>query len=190
MTEREKLLSGLEYNSRDEELIAMYHRARALTKSLGTLDSHQADEKNRLLGELFGAWGEASWIETPFWCDYGQHVRIGKNCFINVNAVFLDCNTITIGDNTLIGPNVQIYTPSHPLKAGKRFTGDPAFPFRTSAQPVSIGSNVWIGGNVVILPGVTIGDGTTIGAGSIVTGDIPANVLALGQPCRVIRTLE
>ena len=77
MTERE-LLSGLEYNSRDEELIAMYHRARALTKSLGALDSHQADEKNRLLGELFGAWGEASWIETPFWCDYGQHVCIGK----------------------------------------------------------------------------------------------------------------
>ena len=104
--------------------------------------------------------------------------------------MFLDCNTITIGDNTLIGPNVQIYTPSHPLKAGERFTGDPAFPFRTSAQPVSIGSNVWIGGNVVILPGVTIGDGTTIGAGSIVTGDIPANVLALGQPCRVIRALE
>ncbi|SUI44125.1 Putative acetyltransferase SA2342 [Serratia marcescens] len=104
MTEREKLLSGLEYNSRDEELIALYHRARALTKSLEALDSHQADEKNRLLGELFGSWGEASWIETPFWCDYGQHVRIGKNCFINVNAVFLDCNTITIGDNTLIGP--------------------------------------------------------------------------------------
>ena len=103
MTEREKLLSGLEYNSRDGELIGMYHRARALIKSLGALDSHQADEKNRLLGELFGAWGEASWIETPFWCDYGQHVRIGKNCFINVNAVFLDCNTITIGDNTLIG---------------------------------------------------------------------------------------
>jgi len=152
MTEREKLLSGLEYNSRDEELIALYHRARALTKSLGALDSHQADEKNRLLGELFGAWGKASWIETPFWCDYGQHVRIGKNCFINVNAVFLDCNTITIGDNTLIGPNVQIYTPSHPLTAAERFTGDPDFPFRTSAQPVSIGSNVWIGGNVVILP--------------------------------------
>ena len=166
MTEREKLLSGLEYNSRDEELIALYHRARALIKSLGALDSHQADEKNRLLGELFGAWGEASWIETPFWCDYGQHVRIGKNCFINVNAVFLDCNTITIGDNTLIGPNVQIYTPSHPLKAAERFTGEPDFPFRTSAQPVSIGNNVWIGGNVVILPGVTIGDGTTIGAGS------------------------
>ena len=97
---------------------------------------------------------------------------------------------LRIGDNTLIGPNVQIYTPSHPLKAAERFTGDPDFPFRTSAQPVSIGNNVWIGGNVVILPGVTIGDGTTIGAGSIVTGDIPANVLALGQPCRVIRTLE
>lgn len=190
MTEREKLLRGEVYNSRDEELIAMYHRARGLTKQLAALDSSQAEEKKNLLCELFAAWGDESWIELPFWCDYGQHISIGKNCFINVNAVFLDCNTITIGDNTLIGPNVQIYTPSHPLKASERFSGNPDFPFKTSAKPVVIGSNVWIGGNVVILPGVTIGDDTTIGAGSVVTGDIPANVLALGQPCRVIRELE
>lgn len=190
MSEREKLLRGEVYNSRDDELIAMYHRARSLTKQLAALDSLQSEEKQHLLRELFAAWGDDSWIELPFWCDYGQHISIGRNCFINVNAVFLDCNTITIGDNTLIGPNAQIYTPSHPLKASERFTGNADFPFHTSAKPVVIGSNVWIGGNVVILPGVTIGDGTTIGAGSVVTEDIPANVLALGQPCRVIRQLE
>ncbi|MFA1238776.1 sugar O-acetyltransferase [Serratia odorifera] len=190
MTEREKLLRGEIYNSRDAELIGLYHRARALSKQLGALDSQKMDEKNRLLSQLFAHWGQQSWIETPFWCDYGQHISIGNNCFINVNAVFLDCNTITIGDNTLIGPNLQVYTPSHPLKASERLTGDADFPFQTSARPVTIGSNVWIGGNVLILPGVTIGDGSTIGAGSIVTGDIPTNVLAMGQPCKVIRVLE
>ncbi len=190
MTEHEKLLRGENYNSRDPELLGMYHRARKLTRELSTLDSQDFAEKNRLLRELFGAWGDESWIEQPFWCDYGSHVNVGRNTFINVNAVFLDCNTITIGDNVLIGPNAQFYTPNHPIRAGERMTGDPARPFLTHAKPIVVGNNVWIGGNVVILSGVTIGDNTTIAAGSIVTHDIPANVLAMGQPARVIRSLD
>lgn len=188
-SELQKLLSGEAYNTRDPELLAMYHHARSVTKQLSTLDSPDFEQKNQLLRSLFNAYGEESWIEQPFWCDYGKHVSIGRNTFINVNAVFLDCNTITIGDNALIGPNVQFYTPVHPLSAKERLTGDPDYPFLTSARPIVVGNNTWIGGNVLILPGVTIGDNTTIAAGSIVTHDIPANVLAMGQPCKVVREL-
>lgn len=190
MTEHEKLLRGEHYNSRDPALLAMYHRARALTRRLSAVDSQDFSGKNQLLRELFAAWGDESWIEQPFWCDYGSHVSVGRNTFINVNAVFLDCNTITIGDNVLIGPNAQFYTPNHPLSARERLTGDPDHPFLINANPIVVGNNVWIGGNVVILSGVTIGDNTTIAAGSIVTHDIPANVLALGQPARVVRSLD
>lgn len=190
MTEHEKLLAGLHYNTRDPELLGMYHNARAVTKQLAQLDSHDFETKLTLLREMLGGFGDESWIELPFWCDYGKHVTIGRNCFINTNVVFLDCNTVTIGDNTLVGPNVQFYTPVHPLSAKERLTGDPDYPFLNSAKPIVVGSNVWIGGNVVILPGVTIGDNTTIGAGSIVSKDIPAGVLAMGQPCKVVRELE
>lgn len=190
MTEHEKLLRGETYNTRDPELIATYHQARALIKQLSALEFTQLEQKQYLLNSLFATFGDESWIELPFWCDYGKHITVGKNCFINVNAVFLDCNTIMIGDNVLIGPNAQFYTPVHPLNAKERLTGNPDYPFLTSAQPIVIGSNCWIGGNVVILPGVTIGDNTTIAAGSIVTHDIPSRVLAMGQPCRVIKTLN
>lgn len=190
MTEREKLLRGENYNSRDPELLVMYHRARKLIRQLGAVESEDFEQKNRLLRELFADWGEESWIEQPFWCDYGQHVSVGRNTFINVNAVFLDCNTITIGDNVLIGPNAQFYTPNHPLNARERLTGDPAHPFLINAKPIVVGNNVWIGGNVVVLSGVTIGDNVTVAAGSVVTRDIPANSLAMGQPARVIRSLE
>jgi maltose O-acetyltransferase len=190
MTEHEKLLAGLQYNTRDPELLGMYHNARAITKKLTQLDSHDFDTKLSLLREMLGGFGDESWIELPFWCDYGKHVTIGRNCFINTNVVFLDCNTVTIGDNTLVGPNVQFYTPVHPLSAKERLTGNPDYPFLTSAKPIVVGSNVWIGGNAIILPGVTIGDNTTIAAGSIVSKDIPAGVLAMGQPCKVVRELE
>lgn len=190
MTEKEKMLNGDFYNSRDPELIRMYHRARGLLQRLNHLDSEKTEERRELLSALLGHLGENVWIESPFYCDYGSHISIGRNTFVNVNCMFIDNNKITIGENGLIAPYVQIYTAGHPLKATDRIRhSDGSASYLTSAKPVTIGDNVWIGGNTVIFPGVTIGDNVTIGAGSVVTGDIPADVLAFGNPCRVQRKL-
>ncbi len=190
MTEKEKMLNGDFYNSRDPELIGMYHKARKLLKAYNNLDSELAAERERILGELFGFKGNGVWIEAPFFCDYGENISIGNNTFVNTNCMFLDNNRITIGENGLIAPYVQIYTAGHPLKASERIikNGNESH-YLTSAKPVEIGNNAWIGGNSVIFPGVVIGDNVTIGAGSIVTKDIPDNVLAVGNPCKVVRTL-
>lgn len=186
MTEKDKMRNGDYYDSRDAELLEMYHQARKLLKEYNTLDSEFIQERERILKKLFGFKGSGVWIEPPFFCDYGENISIGKNTFINTNCVFLDNNKITIGENGLIAPHVQIYTASHPVKASERILKENnTVRYRTSAQPVKIGDNVWIGGNAVILPGVTIGDHVTIGAGSIVTKDIPDNVLAVGNPCVV-----
>lgn len=129
---------------------------------------------------------------SPIYVDYGENIHIGNNCEINLNCTFLDCNTITIGDNALIGPNVQIFTVFHPLKASERFgtSSGTDFPFcKSQTAPVRIGNNVWIGGGSILLPNVVIGDNTVIGAGSVVTKSIPANSLAVGNPCRVIRQI-
>lgn len=190
MTEKDKMLNGGYYNSRDPELIGMYHRARGLLQRLNSLDSERTEERRELLSLLLGYLGEGVWIESPFYCDYGNHISIGRNTFVNVNCMFVDNNTITIGENGLIAPYVQIYTAEHPLKAADRIRQvDGSVSYLTSAKPVTIGDNVWIGGNSVIFPGVTIGDNVTIGAGSVVTGDIPSDVLAFGNPCRVQRKL-
>ena len=184
------MLRGDYYNSRDPELLAMYHRARKLLQLYNKLDSEVVHERARLLSELLGVKGQGVWIETPFFCDYGTNISIGQNTFVNTNCIFLDNNTISIGRNGLIAPYVQIYTASHPLKALERIiekNGESRY--LTSARPVKIGDNVWIGGNTVIFPGVTIGDNVTIGAGSVVTKDIPDNVLALGNPCVVKKGL-
>ena len=190
MTEKEKMLAGDYYNSRDPELISIYHKARKLLQAYNNLDSTLIEERERILGELFGNKGDKVWIETPFFCDYGENISIGNNTFVNTNCMFLDNNKITIGKNGLIAPYVQIYTASHPLKASERIieNGDESR-YLTSAKPVKIGDNVWIGGNSVIFPGVVIGDNVTIGAGSVVTKNIPDNVLALGNPCKVIKVL-
>jgi len=138
-----------------------------------------------------GSKGKSVWIEAPFFCDYGEFVSIGENTFVNANCFFLDNNYIQIGKNGLIGSYVQIYTASHPLKASDRIiqTAEGNTRYLTNSKPVSIGNQVWIGGNTVILPGVTIGDNVTIGAGSVVTKDIPSNVLAYGNPCKVVKDL-
>lgn len=190
MTEKEKMLRGEPYDSRDPELIALYHRARKLLKAFNALDSDEMAERDRLLTELLAGKGQGVWIEAPFFCDYGAHISIGRNTFVNVNCMLLDDNFITIGENGLLAPYVQIYTALHPLKASERIiqTGD-GMRYRTSSKPVHIGDNVWIGGNTVILPGVRIGHNVTIGAGSVVTKDIPDNVLAYGNPCRVVQHL-
>ena len=190
MTEKEKMLNGDYYDSRDAELIKIYHKARKLLKQYNNLDSELTQERGEILTELLGFSGSGVWIETPFFCDYGENISIGENTFVNTNCMFLDNNKITIGKNGLIGPYVQIYTASHPLKASERIIGEGIKSrYLTSAKPVTIGDNVWIGGNSVISPGVTIGNNVTIGAGSIVTKNIPDNVLAFGNPCEIKREI-
>jgi maltose O-acetyltransferase len=188
------MLSGEPYNSRDPELLALSHRARQQLARLASIPSTDATGRYAVLQDLFAHVGEGVWIEPPFFCDYGRHVSIGAGTFVNVNCVFLDSAEIRIGSNVLIGPGVQLLTATHPLRAEERIvppeqrTPEQA-PYRTQARPIVIGDNVWIGAATLVFPGVTIGKGTSIGAGSLVTTDIPANCLALGQPCRVQRRL-
>jgi len=194
MSERERMLRGEPYNTRDPMLLEAAHRARALLASYAATPSTDAAQRRNILAQLLGGVGEGVWIETPFFCDYGENVYVGARSFVNVNCVFLDSAEIHIGENALIGPGVQLLTATHPLRADERIVppddlGDGESPSRTFAAPIRIGDNVWLGAGTIVLPGVTIGDNVTIGAGSLVTSDIPANVLAFGQPCRVQRAL-
>lgn len=189
-TEKEKMLAGESYDSSDPQLMARWHKAKALMRDLRLADTTNREETDRILDDLIGSRGKNVWISTLFSVDYGENIHIGDNCEINMNCTFLDCNRITIGNNSGIGPNVQIYAVTHPIDPHERLTGntDGGLSFwRISSAPVTIGNNVWIGGGAIILAGVTIGDNTTIGAGSVVTKSIPANCLAVGNPCRVIR---
>jgi maltose O-acetyltransferase len=192
MTEREKMLAGEPYQSRDPELLALYHRTKALLKMLASTASTDAAGKEEICRSMFGALGSRVWIESPFACDYGVNIHIGNDCFVNYNCVFLDNSRITIGDNVLIGPAVQLYTATHPLLAEERIVRDEnetQTRYVTRALPISIGDCAWIGGGALIMPGVTIGSGATIGAGSVVTRDIPDRCFAAGNPCRVVRAL-
>jgi maltose O-acetyltransferase len=191
MTEKEKMLNGNYYDSRDSELLRMYHNAKKLLKTYNNLDTKLFEEREQILTDLFEFKGKGVWVEAPFFCDYGENISIGENTFVNINCMFLDNNKITIGRNGLIAPYVQIYTAIHPLKASERIIMEKdKSRYLTSTKPVKIGDNVWIGGNSVIFPGVTIGNNVTIGAGSVVTKDIPNNVLAFGNPCIVKKKLE
>lgn len=192
-TEKEKMLDGELYDPGDKELITRWHLAKKLMKEYNKTDTTNKDMLDGYLTRLLGYKGDNVWITAPFYVDYGENIYIGNNCEINMNCVFLDCNKITIGDNCGIGPNVQIYAVTHPVDPNERLNQgeeDGSFPFwRSYTAPVTIGNNVWIGGGTIILPGVTIGDNTTIGAGSLVTKSIPANCLAIGSPCQVVRHL-
>lgn len=186
----QKMLDGEAYDSRDPELLELYHRARKLILDYNTCNSRDLERRSELLSQLLGKLEKGVWIETPFFCDYGVNIEIGENTFVNTNCMFLDDNKITIGKNGLIAPYVQIYTATHPLKASDRIYQDgDSTRYHTSTKPVNIGDNVWIGGNSVIFPGVTIGNNVTIGVGSVVTKDIPDDVLAFGNPCQVVRRL-
>lgn len=191
MTEREKMLAGELYDCGDEELLTQWHKAKDLMRDYNRTDSRDAQTKDGILMQLLGGRGKNLWITAPFFVDYGNNIYFGNNCEVNMNCTFLDDNKIVIGDNALIAPNVQMYTAFHPTDASERFgepKADGSFEFcKTRTAPIVIGNNVWIGGGVIIMPGVTIGDNVVIGAGSVVTKDIPDNVVAYGNPCRVMR---
>lgn len=187
MTEKEKMLAGLQYDCGDKELLTQWHKAKNLTRDYNNCNSLDNKLKMSILDELLGGYGKNLWINAPFYVDYGNNIYFGNNCEVNMNCTFLDDNKIVIGDNALIAPNVQIYTAFHPKKAIERFgqpKNDGSFEFCvTQTAPVTIGNNVWIGGGAIILPGVTIGDNVVIGAGSVVTKNIPSNKIAYGNPC-------
>jgi maltose O-acetyltransferase len=183
VSEKEKMLAGELYRSTDPELQAALAEAQRHLHQLNATSNEEPERRRAVLQILLGGIGEGTQLKSPFSCDYGRHIRLGRNGFINYGCVFLDCNLITIGDDAQIGPGVHIYTALHPLDSDIRRSGLEA------AKPVAIGDNVWLGGSCVICPGVTIGDNTVIGAGSVVVRDIPANKLAVGNPCRVVRDL-
>lgn len=184
MTEKEKCAQGLLYDANyDAELLAERLRAKELLYDYNRLRPSQQTERRALLERLLGKMGQQTVIEQPFFCDYGYNIEVGANFFANFNFVVLDEAKVRIGDNVFIAPNVGIYTAGHPLDVAQRNQG------LEYARPVTIGNNVWIGAGVSILPGVTIGDGVVIGAGSVVTKDIPAGMLAVGNPCRVVREI-
>jgi len=177
------MLAGELYDPTDPPLVEARTRAQQLCRQYNTIDPALVSERRGLLTVLFSSFGDRSEIVAPFHCDYGCHIRIGDGVFLNFGVVILDCAWITIGNRVLIGPAVQIYGATHPLDASIRATG------KELASPVTIGDDTWIGGAAILCPGVTIGFGTTIGAGSVVTRDIPSNVFAAGNPCKVIRQI-
>ena len=192
-TERERMLRGEIYDTRDPELLALAHRARALVASFAAAPSTDFAGRQSILAELLGSVGEEVWIEPPFFVDYGAHVHIGDRTFVNVNCVFLDSAEIRIGADTLLAPAVQLLTATHPIRAEERVPSVERrvgrSPYTTFARPITIGDRAWIGAGTIVMPGVTIGDDVVIGAGSLVTTDIPSGALAFGHPCRVQRTL-
>ncbi|MDF1558880.1 MAG: sugar O-acetyltransferase [Bacteroidales bacterium] len=183
-SEKEKMLAGELYDATDRELSVERLRTRLLLKELNQTGEDEREERKRILKELLPAAGSNLWLQPPFYCDYGYNIKTGDNVFFNFNCVVLDVTQVTIGSRTLFGPNVQIYSATHTMDHRERAAG------LEYAKPVTIGDDVWIGGSAVICPGVTIGDRSVIGAGSVVTRDVPSDVFAAGNPCRVIRDLK
>ena len=181
--ERSKMLAGELYDPSDPELVAAHRRARELCSALNATNAGDVEERRRIASELFGAGGESVRIESPFFCDYGENIVLGESVFFNYNCVVLDVCEVRIGEFTLFGPAVQIYTPLHPMDARRRREAE-------YGKPVQIGADVWVGGGSILCPGVRVGDRSVIGAGSVVTRDIPSGVFAAGNPCRVIRPIE
>ena len=181
--EKDKMLAGELYDPLDPQLDSERRQARELLKRLNDSSEGEKVERSRVLNELFGTTTDA-WIQPPFYCDYGTNITLGRKVFFNFNCVVLDVAPVTIGDHVLFGPAVQIYTAMHPLSASERRSG------LESGKPVVIGDDVWVGGGAIVCPGVSIGARSVIGAGSVVTRDIPQDVFAAGNPCRVLRSLR
>jgi maltose O-acetyltransferase len=181
LNEKEKMLAGELYRSTDHDLQAAMATAQQQLRRLNAIPNEDAEQRFSALEALLGHVGNGTQIKSPFACDYGAHISIGRNGFVNYGCVFLDCNLIAIGDDAQIGPGVHIYAAFHPVDPALRRSG------LETAKPVVIGHNVWLGGSCVICPGVTIGDNTVIGAGSVVLRDVPPGCVAVGNPCRIVR---
>lgn len=183
MTELEKMIAGLEYCSADKYLEDLRSKSKDLCLEYNLLKSNQETEKVNIIKKLFGKTGNNFGVTSPFYCDYGFNIEVGDNFFVNYNCVILDCAKVKFGDNVFIAPNCSFYTAGHPLDIERRNK------YIEYAYPITIGNNVWIGGNVTVVGGVKIGNGVVIGAGSVVTKDIPDNVIAFGNPCKVFREI-
>ena len=193
MNELEKCMAGEYYDCHDPIFLGFKGHARKLLKEYNALAYEQKEEKYNILKQLFGGIGANVTVGSPFICDYGRNIYIGDHVSVNMNCTFVDCNKITIGSNVLIASNVQLYTATHPVEFAERYIPDldsQSEKFQTYALPIKIGNGCWLGGGVIVCPGVRIGDGAIIGAGSVVTRDIPANSVAVGNPARVTRTLS
>lgn len=182
--QRDRMLSGARYRPDDPELLADRRACQRLVAAFNHTAPDDDDRRRALLRELLGSFGDNSVILPRFCCDYGKHIHIGANCFVNYDAILLDCAPITLGDHVSIGPRAQLVTALHPVDdiKARRDAWE-------SAAPITIGDNVWLAAGVIVCPGVSIGADTVVGAGSVVTRDIPARVFAAGNPCRVVRRL-
>lgn len=183
MTEWERIESGLVYNDFDADLFDRRVRAKKLFRAYNKTEDDETELRQQLLQQLFKKIGKNVWIEPDFRCEFGTNITIDDDVYINFGCVILDCAEVTIGSHTLLGPNVGLYAANHSIDATERINGG------CQGKPIYIGKNVWLGGDVKVVPGVSIGDNTIIGTGSIVTKDIPSNVIAVGNPCHVIREI-
>lgn len=184
MTEREKMLAGMIYDANyDEELIAERRACKELCYDFNHLRPSQTKEQEEMIRRLFGKTGKSFCVTAPFWCDYGYNIEVGENFYTNHNCVILDCAKVKFGDHVFIAPDCGFYTAGHPVDSERRNLG------LEYAYPITVGDNVWFGGGVKVMPGVTIGSNVVIGSGSVVTKDIPDNVVAVGNPCKVIRPI-
>lgn len=184
MTEKEKMLAGEMYDPLDPQLVAERHTARELFQEINLTGEVDKGKRDTLFYKLFGKAGDGLWVEPPFYCDYGYNILAGDQVFMNFNCCILDVMPVTIGDRVMMGPNVQIYTATHPLEAKPRNSG------KEFAKAITIGNDVWIGGGAIICPGVRIGNGVVVGAGAVVTKDVPDNVFVGGNPARIIKDIN
>ncbi|OBX25642.1 sugar O-acetyltransferase [Gelidibacter algens] len=183
-SEKEKMIAGDMYDPTDEKLVADRRQARISFGNYNTSHPDETPNRKDLLETLFDSPSRNLYIEPPFYCDYGYNIQLGENVYMNFNCCILDVGIVKIGNNTMLGPNVQIYTATHPLKFKARNNG------LEYAKPITIGNNVWIGGNSTICPGVTIGNNVVIGAGSVVTKSFPDDVVIAGNPAKIIKTID
>lgn len=191
MTEWQKMIAGEQYLSSDPELMRRRNTAKRMERELDAVNPEDFEARTKLLRQLLGKCGDRLWLLLPFRFTYGCNISLGDDTFVNMNCTFLDSGLITIGNRCLIGPDVKIYTSSHPLGPQRHWADEKGSLHITNfTLPVTIGNNVWIGGGTILCPGISIGDNSVIAAGSVVNRSIPANVMAAGNPCRVKRELR
>lgn len=183
MTEKEKMLSGGLYIANDPELKREFKMSKEFVRKYNITTEEEPELRSELIKGIFKSVGKNCYIEPPFHCDYGCRISVGDNFYANYDAIIIDVNEVIIGDNVMFGPRVSIYTAGHPIDADIRNE------LLEYGKKVEIGSNVWVGGNTVFNPGVKVGNNVVIGSGSVITKDIPSNVVAVGNPCRVLREI-